>query len=86
MLFDPVLQKIAKSRKCTTAQVALAWNLARNITVIPKAENIVHQLENYEARSKCKLTEQDLTAIKALDQDGKAGRRYWDMVRTPSKW
>jgi alcohol dehydrogenase (NADP+) len=81
MLFDPVLKKIATSRKCTTAQVALAWNLARNITVIPKAENIVHQLENYEARSKCKLTEQDMAAIKALDQDGKAGRRYWDMVR-----
>jgi alcohol dehydrogenase (NADP+) len=79
MIEDPTLKKIAKARGCTPAQVALVWNLNRNITVIPKAFNAVHQVENYEARTKCKLTDADMAAVKALDEDGKAGRRYWDM-------
>lgn len=79
MIQDPVLKKIATARDCTPAQVSLVWNLARNVTVIPKAENVIHQVENYEAHSKCKLTTGDLATIKALDKDGKGGRRYWDM-------
>jgi alcohol dehydrogenase (NADP+) len=79
MLDDPVLKKIAAARGCTPAQVALVWNLNRNITVIPKAFNAIHQVENYEARTKCKLTDADMASIKGLDEDGKAGRRYWDM-------
>jgi alcohol dehydrogenase (NADP+) len=82
MLDDPAIKKIATARGCTPAQVALVWNLNRNITVIPKAFNPIHQVENYEARQKCKLTDADMLAIKALDQDGKAGRRYWDMCCT----
>jgi len=54
-------------------------NLNRNITVIPKAYNALHQVENYEARMKCKLTDADMTAIRGLDENGTAGRRYWDM-------
>jgi hypothetical protein len=79
MLDDPTLKKIAAARGCTPAQVSLVWNLNRNITVIPKAFNPIHQVENYEARTKCRLTDDDMAAIKALDQGGKAGRRYWDM-------
>jgi alcohol dehydrogenase (NADP+) len=79
MLDDPTLKKIAAARSCTPAQVALVWNLNRNITVIPKAFNPIHQVENYEARTKCKLDDADMAAIKALDEGGKAGRRYWDM-------
>jgi len=78
MIQDPALRKIAAARDCTPAQVSLAWNLARNVTVIAKAENVIHQVENYEA-PKCKLKAEDLAAIKALDKDGKAGKRYWDM-------
>jgi hypothetical protein len=79
MIQDPVLKKIANSRGCSPAQVALAWNLDRNITVIPKAENVIHQVENYEARAKCKLHKGDLEAIRALDEHGRGGKRYWDM-------
>jgi hypothetical protein len=79
MIHDPVLKKIGQARGCTPAQVALAWDLARNITVIPKAENVIHQVENYEARKKCRLTDADMTAIKALDENGKGGKRYWDL-------
>jgi Aldo/keto reductase family len=79
MINDPVLKKIGAAHGCTGAQVALAWNLARNITVIVKAENVIHQVENYEARSKCKLTAQDMAAIRELDENGKGGRRFWDM-------
>ncbi|KAF2672614.1 hypothetical protein BT63DRAFT_396328 [Microthyrium microscopicum] len=79
MLSDPTLSAIATARGCSTAQVALAWNLARNVTTVVKAQNAQHAIENYEARQTCKLTSEDLAKIKALDQDGKGGKRYWDM-------
>jgi diketogulonate reductase-like aldo/keto reductase len=79
MLNDLTLKKIADARGCTTAQVALAWNLARGVTVIPKAFNPQNAIDNYEANTKCKLTAADLSAIRALDQNGAGGKRYWDM-------
>jgi len=79
MLDDLTLKKIAGARGCTTAQVSLAWNLARNVTVIPKAFNPQNAIDNYEAHQKCKLTSADLSAIRALDQNGAGGKRYWDM-------
>jgi len=80
MINDPVLKRIASEHgDCTPAQISLAWNLARNVTVIPKAFNPIHQVENYEAHEKCKITPQDADRIKRLDDNGRGGKRYWDM-------
>jgi len=78
MLDDPVLKSIAKARGCTPAQVAIKWNLERKVPVIVKAFYHDHQVENYEA-NQCKLQPEDLAKIKALDKDGTAGKRFWDM-------
>jgi len=80
MINDPVLKKIASEHgSCTPAQIALAFNLHRNITVIPKAVNVIHQVENYEAHQKCKLSDRDVERIRDLDRNGRGGKRYWDM-------
>jgi alcohol dehydrogenase (NADP+) len=76
ILQDVTLNRIAKKRGCSSAaQVALAWNLKRGITVIPKAEKLEHQKENYLTVSQCKLTDADMASIKRLDLKA----RYWDM-------
>jgi len=79
MLQDKTLNTIAARRRCTPAQVALAWNWNRGITPIVKAANPVHQLENYEALEKCRLTDEDMNEIRRIDDNGRQGRRYWDM-------
>jgi len=76
LLEDVTLNRIAKKRGCASAaQVALAWSLKRGITVIPKAEKVEHQKENYRTVSDCKLTDNDMASIKRLDLKA----RYWDM-------
>jgi alcohol dehydrogenase (NADP+) len=58
ILTHPIITEIARLRNCTPAQVVLAWNLRRNVIVIPKAANPAHQLENIKA-DKCRITKQD---------------------------
>jgi len=66
ILQHPVMLDIAKARGCTTAQVSLAWNLKRNVVVIPKAANAEHRKENFATVEKCKLTDEDSEKIKNL--------------------
>ncbi|KAF2671280.1 hypothetical protein BT63DRAFT_370469 [Microthyrium microscopicum] len=63
----PTIQKIVQARGCTPAQVVLAWNLARGVVVIPKAARVEHQKENIATLEQCKLTEQDIKDVNALN-------------------
>jgi len=67
MLTNTILNDIGKARGCTAAQVALAWNMARKVVVIPKAASLEHQKENYATVEKCKLQSEDLQKIKAVN-------------------
>src|ERR1700748_2842289 len=60
MLNNPVIKEIGNARGCTPAQVALAWNIKRDIVVIPKAANSDHQQEDIAAYDKCKLLDEDM--------------------------
>lgn len=51
LLNHPVLQKIATETGSTPAAVALAWNLARDVAVIPKSIHPEHLRENLKAAS-----------------------------------
>jgi alcohol dehydrogenase (NADP+) len=62
----PTIVDIAKARRCSPAQVVLAWNMARKVVVIPKAAQIAHQKENIVTLEKCKLIEADLSKIAEL--------------------
>ncbi|MEH8027459.1 aldo/keto reductase [Gallibacterium anatis] len=66
-LNDPVLTQIAQAHNATTAQVALAWALARGFAVIPsstKRENLISNLKALEL----KLSDQEIEMINALDR------------------
>jgi len=63
MLGNPALREIARQRGATPAQIALAWLLRQEGTiVIPKASRPEHVRENRGALD-VRLTEQDLSAI-----------------------
>ena len=63
MLANPALAEIARRRGATPAQIALAWLLRQESTiVIPKASRPAHVRENRGALD-VRLTKEDLTAL-----------------------
>lgn len=75
-LTDPVIDRIAAAHGASTAQVALAWNLALGNVVIPKSVTPERIRQNLEALD-LELTEAEVQAITALDrgEDGRRGKR-----------
>ncbi|MEL6468786.1 MAG: aldo/keto reductase [Cyanobacteria bacterium J06623_4] len=63
MLSNSALISMARARKVTAAQIAIAWLLHQdNVIVIPKASNTDHIEENYAALS-LKLSQEELNAL-----------------------
>lgn len=54
---------IASRRKCTTAQVVLAWGMSRGISVIPKSSHESRIVENFVSKE-CLLQSDDCMRIK----------------------
>jgi alcohol dehydrogenase (NADP+) len=67
LLNNPTIMEIAKAKGCTSAQVVLAWNMRRGVAVIPKSSHLYRQKENFDARDKCKLTDEDDAKIKGME-------------------
>jgi len=65
LLTHPVITEVASTRKCSPAQVVLAWNLKRGVAVIPKAVQETHIKENAKA-GECQLTDDDSTKINGI--------------------
>lgn len=77
LLNNTVVEKIAKKRGCTPAQVALAWAMSRGTSVIPKSQHKERITENFHTLE-CLLKKKD---IKKLAKLGKEAHRY----NNPSK-
>jgi alcohol dehydrogenase (NADP+) len=69
LLENDLIVDIAKSRKCTPAQVVLAWALSRKTIIIPKAMRLDHQKENIETLKDCNLQESDIARIQSIQQN-----------------
>ena len=67
VLTNPVLLKIAEAHGRTPAQVALRWAMQRGTIPIPKTQSSQHLRENLDL-FEFTLSEEELTAITALDQ------------------
>lgn len=63
---DPVLQEIGKKHDKTSAQVALAWGIARGHSVIPKSKTTERIHQNFQGDFK--LDQDDLKKIDGIDQ------------------
>jgi alcohol dehydrogenase (NADP+) len=66
LLENEVLAAIAEERRCTTAQVALAWGMARGTSVIPKSSHVNRIEENFGALE-CPLSVADMARIKGME-------------------
>ena len=78
LLSDQTITQIAKERGCTTAQVVLAWNMRRGVSVIPKAARVDHQKENIAAFDNCKLTDED--SKKIVDIRTRTEARFYESI------
>ena len=63
----PELKAIGEKYGKTVAQVILRWHLQRGIVIIPKSTHIERMEENFKVFD-FELTEEDMTAIAALDK------------------
>ncbi|MFC0673751.1 aldo/keto reductase [Brachybacterium hainanense] len=73
LLANPVLQGIAQAHGASTAQVAIAWQLAIGNVVIPKSVTPARIVENLAAKDLA-LADEEIAAIDALDRpDGRGG-------------
>lgn len=67
LLKNPVVTGIAAQKKCTPAQVLLAWAIGRGTSPIPKSVNPARLRENFEAAD-IELTADEMAEVNALDQ------------------
>ncbi len=65
---NPVLINIAEKHQATAAQVALAWQVQRGLSVIPKSSN-PERLQQNLAAAKLQLDQDDMAAIAKLDNN-----------------
>lgn len=70
VLKDPVLGQIALKHDASPAQVALAWALHQDYSVIPSSTKREHLASNLLAQQ-LQLDEEDMTAIVALERNGR---------------
>lgn len=68
MLDDKVITEIAERLHVTNAQVMLAWNMAREVAVIPKSVKKEHLQENLGALN-ISLDSDDMTKITTIDKN-----------------
>jgi alcohol dehydrogenase (NADP+) len=66
ILQHPTITEIAAARGCAPAQVVLAWNIKRGVSVIPKAVVPAHFRENLPTVSACTLTADDAAKIESI--------------------
>lgn len=77
MLEDETLKAVAEKYSATVPQICLAWQLTRNVSVIPKSTNKDRMQANFDAYD-IKLEQEDIEKINGLDQN----RRNFD----PANW
>lgn len=84
LIEHPTIVDIADAHGATPGQILIAWALARGTSVIPKSVHPKRIEENWKAR-KVTLTDEDMTAIEALDiHQRKIDGRFWFVGETYS--
>ena len=83
ILEDPVVAEIAKNQGKTSAQIALAWNMQRDVVVIPKSSKLTRAQENFDSQF-ITLTEDEINQINELECNLKVfdpvGWDFWDYI------
>lgn len=83
ILENQTILKLAEEKNCSPAQIALAWNMARNISVIPKSTNKKRIAQNFNATA-VELSNEEIKEIDDINLshrfiDGK----FWEFEGGP---
>ncbi|KAI0792286.1 NADP-dependent oxidoreductase domain-containing protein [Abortiporus biennis] len=70
VLNDPTIERIATKYNATSAQVVLAWHVARGVIACPMSKSAEHQKENITLPI---LEKEDVDTISALDKNQRVG-------------
>ena len=65
---DETLQRIARERNATPAQIALAWVASRGVVPIPSSTRPAHQKANLKALD-IELSDEEIRTIDRLDRN-----------------
>lgn len=77
-LFDnPVLTAIGEKYGKSSAQVMLRWNIQRGVVILPKSTHIERMEQNFNVFD-FTLTDEDMTAIAALDKQTSSFFSHYD--------
>lgn len=68
LLDHPILQEIATTNNTSVAQVMLAWQLQRQVAVIPKSAHEKRLVENFQAQ-RIELIPEEIQLIDSLNQN-----------------
>lgn len=68
ILENPTIIELAAKNNCSPAQLIIAWNINRGVSVIPKSINPIRLKENFEA-NKIILSGEDMLTIASLDKN-----------------
>ncbi|TVZ08884.1 alcohol dehydrogenase (NADP+) [Cellulophaga sp. RHA_52] len=83
LLENDTIKNIAKARRMSPAQVALAYTIQRGIAVIPKSINEARLLQNLETLNHT-LTEEDMALLKDLDKGHRfIDGEFWEVENGP---
>ncbi|CAG8976890.1 hypothetical protein HYALB_00003501 [Hymenoscyphus albidus] len=80
VLADPVLQEMAREKRCEVAQICIAWGLKRGYVVIPKSGNPARVRKNFEV---VELSEEEIEKVGGVAKtlgNGDVGKRYVNPV------
>ncbi|KAL5338231.1 NADP-dependent oxidoreductase domain-containing protein [Aspergillus crustosus] len=77
---DPIILKIAESKKRTPAQILLAWGLQRGVSVIPKSVTPSRIENNFDVDG-WSLTEQEVAEIDRITRRSKVVGDGWMPIR-----
>ena len=82
VLEDPVMKRVAKKHRKTTAQVSIKFALQEGLVVLAKSNTPARVSENADVFD-WSLDGADLEALRGLDRADGLGRSYWDNPRVP---
>lgn len=83
LLEDKHISSIANKLNVSPAQVIIAWNIQRGVSVIPKSVNPGRLKQNFDA-SDIQLSDADMSLIKSINKDRRyVDGKFWEVENGP---
>lgn len=69
LLEDPTISQLSKKYQRPAAHILIAYQIQRNVAVIPKAVQSNHIRSNFEALTNLELSEEDMNRLNSLNRN-----------------